>query len=204
MSRIFASRLALPLYLLLLLAIIQISPRILTSSIHWYAAYLVFALYIVGWTLPHNSYELFTKRNYVQNELDWLIDEVGEGVSKRDLVVDHKSTVWTLARKTAIRPYQFFENMKWVEHQMRTDFYDNIYFIERLEYQVQGNKIELQEVNYPKESLQLELLLERSFRPFSVVRISRVVAVRPSEVPDSFIHREGYTGHVADYTFNGL
>ncbi|MGB0408894.1 MAG: hypothetical protein ACPGIC_02755 [Opitutales bacterium] len=204
LDRIFASRLALPLYLLLVLSVVCMLPRLTLSAGHWRALFIIISMYILGWTLPHNSRELFTKRNYVQNELDWLVGTIGPELGPDDLVVDQKSTVWTLEKIAALRPYPFFQHLSDLEHRLNSGRYANIYFIERFEYELSDGSFSLQQVNYPESSLTLKTLAERSFRPFSLLRVSRVESIQPDRLPEGFPGSTPPRGHVADYTFNGL
>jgi len=204
LDRIQASRLSLPLYLMLLLALLSVGSFIFRRNKCGVFVLAAFAVYVVGWSLPHNSRELFSKRNYVANELQWLLEEVAPHIESRDLVIDHKSTPWTLYKKASLKPAYFFDEMSWVQTRFERGLYENIYFVERLEYELKDGHLALAEVNYPSGSVELELLVERSFRPFSTLRISRVRALHPDQITEDFKERGSPRGHVADYSYNGL
>lgn len=204
LDRIYVSRLALPFYLLLVLLTVTAVHLFFPSPRFRLCLIVLSGIYVLAWTLPHNSRELFSKRNYVQNELHWLTESMVPQSGQRDLVVDHKSTVWTLHDVTALRPYLFFENLEWVEARMVSGFYRHVYFIDRLEFVFEDGEFRLQEPNYPTATIEGELIAERSFRPFSLLRIYRVAKVLPDRIPADFLNKKDSSGHVADYTFNGL
>ena len=203
LDRIFASRLALPFYLVLCLAIVAAVGRVerRREAAALSLAALVFG--ILAWTLPANSSELFSRRNYVQNDMDWLIREFGPRVGPEDLVVDQRSTAWTLSDKTALRPYLLLENLEWVKARHESGFYREIYFIERRDFEIVDGRAVLRASALPPGVLELEPVLERSFRPFSVMKVSRVRALHPDRLPPDY-RAAGADGEVADYTFDGL
>lgn len=204
LDRIQASRLSLPFYLMLLLTLLSLGSWIFKKEKIGFFVLAAFAVYIVGWSLPHNARERFTERNYVANELQWLLEEVAPHIERSDLVIDHKSTPWTLYKKASLKPAYFFDEMNWVQARFERGLYKEIYFVERLEYEMKEGQLALAETNYPSESVELELLVERSFRPFSTMRISRVRALHPDRITEAFKERGGPSGHVADYSYNGL
>lgn len=204
LDRIFASRLALPLYVsfimapCLVLSIGNFSKRIKAILLS------LISVYILAWTLPANDRELFTERNYVQNEIDWLLDVIAPDVLENDLVIDQKSTAWTLIEKQTLRPRTAVEKVEWLSQQQTSSAFDNIYCIERLEYVLgKDGTLELEPSRLPQGVFQLQPLIQRSFRPFSILRIYRVNAIHPERLSDSFLDRTPH-GQRQDYDYNGL
>lgn len=203
LDKIFASRLALPLSISLILApsavigLGQFSRR--TCGI----LVFIISIYILGWTLPANSRELFTKRNYVQNELDWLMEAVAPDVLNKDLVIDEKSTPWALYEKQVLRPRVALENLEVLARRQARGAYENIYYIERVEYVYDDGALKLEPSRLPEGVLELRPLMQRSFRPFSVIRVNRVSGIDPDRLPEDFFNRPPH-GQRQDYDFDGL
>jgi len=203
LDRLFASRLSLPFYLLLVLVSGAVLGRV--AQARWARASLLAltALYILGWTLPMNSKAIFTLRNFVRHEIDWLTQGIGQTVGSNDLVIDHNSTPWTIERIASLRPKPVLQNLDWLQFRMEHGVFANVYLVERLNYRMRDGEVYLQKSSYPEGVLETELIAERSFRPFSLTRFYRVIDLHPERLPPDFLENLP-EGNVQDYTYTGL
>lgn len=204
LDRIFASRLSLPIYLAFILATISAIRLIQPFLVIQRFLILFTVLYLVGWSIPANARELFSKRNYVHNELDWLIHEVGPDIWERDLIVDEKSVAWALEEKQVLRPLVFLQEIETITERLASGDYENIYLVERMEIGVVNGEVSRAPSRYPEGVLEKDVLLRRSFRPFSVMQVSRVTAIHPDRMPGDFFENLEPFGQRQDYGYDGL
>lgn len=203
LDRIFGSRLSLPMQLGLIWAPCAVL-GIWESSRRGYRLLItVITVYILVWTLPANGRELFTQRNYVQNELNWLREVVAPDVLRNDLVIDQNSIGWTLHEKQALRPRAALKRIDWLAAQQESGAIENIYYVERMEYSVSEGELSLESSRLPQGVFDLQPLLQKSFRPFSKLRLYRVSEIHADSLPKGFLDRLPH-GKRQDYDYNGL
>lgn len=203
LDRLFASRLSLPFYLLLALAPGFAFRESFSRPITFRIVTGVTVLFLIGWTLPMNSKQVFTQRNFIKKDLDWLIGEVGTKVRRDDLVIDQYSTAWSIHKKTALKPLVAIQSLDWIDKRLSAGRLSNVYLVERLEYVIVDGKPQLQTSTYPEGIFDRSLLFERSFRPFSLVRVYRLDEIYPERLPDDWVENR-IGGNVQNYTYTGL
>lgn len=203
LDRLFASRLSLPFHLLLVWSFAVVVPRIAEARAAKVFLLTLSLIYIIGWTLPMNSKAVFTKRNYVVSELNWLEEALGPELDQADLVLDHYSTPWAIKEQTVLRPFLAMRSLPWIQSRMADGRFPAVYFVERLRYQLTEESVALQPSSVPEGVFDLELLHERGFRPFYVTRVYKVREVWPERLPDGF-NEKAPSGTIHDYTYIGL
>jgi len=203
LDRVFASRFALPFYLFGILAAVAVLGQLRLSRAWRAGLFGLVAVFLLGWTLPANQRELYTKRNYVHNELAWLTRDFGKTVGPNDLVIDYKSTAWTLAEKTALRPRLAYANLPWLRDRLEDGFYETIYLVERIEYRHGSDGPIPSPSHHPDGVLERTLLEARSFRPFSLMRLWRVEGINPGALPADFLESTA-PGYRQEYDYDGL
>lgn len=203
LDRLFASRLSLPFYLLLVLSPVWAFQQFFQNRAVFLASLGVVAVSCLGWTLPVSAKQVFTKRNFIRYELEWLIEDFAREIKRSDIVIDQFSTPWAIQRRTAIRPKVFVESLEWINSRLDSGRLSGLYLVERLEYSIRGGKPVLQESSFPEGIFDRTLVRERSFRPFTMVRVYRLSNLRPDRLdPDWADSLE--PGKAQAYTFTGL
>lgn len=177
LNRLFASRFALPSYLLMSSAIIIVLGAFTRSRRVWAGFSACTLIFIVGYTLPMNAKGVFTQRNYVANEIEWMQSIADDQFEARSLVIDLYTIPWTLRQTASLSPLQAFSNAVRLYDDFASGKYTSIYLIERNEYSIVENKVQRHESLYPVGVFAVELLAQRSFEPYKQTTIYKVTGI---------------------------
>lgn len=172
LDRPFVSRYALPFHWLLVGSVLLM---IKEANARWSAAwkYLLGAtvIYLIGFTLPTNAKSIFTVRNYAVAEQNWLEALSGTSLLNDSLIIDAYTINWSLRDWVALTPEHALSNAKLIQEQVETGKYVKAYYVERLAYE-NGSYIPVSPVgDRIAKVFRSKLVLERSFRPFTMMRI---------------------------------
>lgn len=128
-------------------------------------------LFILGYTLPTNAKAVFSKRNFAVNEQAWLETLSASELVAGSLVLDRFSVPWMLRDWAACSPSLVWTGPEgWLEARG-----SNVYYVERLAYR-DGSFRPLSEVGSRlRGQFDLQMVAERSFRPFTLRRVYRLV-----------------------------
>lgn len=181
LNRLFASRFALPSYLLLTSAIVIVLGAFTQSQKVWTGFAAGTLVFIIGYTLPMNAKGVFTQRNYVANEIEWMQSIADDQFEQRSLVIDVYTIPWTIRETASLSPLQAFSNAVRLYDDFVSGKYTSIYLIERNEYSIVENKVQRHDSLYPVGVFAVELLAQRSFEPYKQTSIYRVTGIdRPA------------------------
>lgn len=178
----FVSRYALPLHLLLIfstLVFMSYSLRWMQKLWHWAAVMLFIS--IVGFTIPSLAKSEYLERNFPIKEQQWLESYSESRLSISSLVIDTYTIPWSLRDWVALSPSQAEPNLEMIFTEVGLGVHSAVYYVERLSYAGDGVfrpiSPPLQELS---RELELQLIDEKSFRPFTLTRLHRVKGFSPN------------------------
>lgn len=137
----------------------------------WSASLMVSGLFVIAFTLPSNAREIFSKRNFAVREQEWFESLDGETLRRSALVLDRFTVPWALRAIEARHPEWATANAARIVQEVRRGKYPAVYFVERLHYTAEGFAPLLPQAVELHQIFEMDLLAERSFRPFSLTRI---------------------------------
>ncbi len=128
-------------------------------------------VFILADTLPANAKAIFSKRNFAINEQAWLEELSAREMAAGSLVLDRFTVPWMLRDWAATSPASVWAGPEgWLQAQG-----PNVYYVERLAYQ-DGRFRPLSEHGIRlRGQFDLERVAERSFRPFNLTRVYRLI-----------------------------
>ncbi len=177
LDRLFASRFALPAYLLLTISIV-VSLDLLTRRPRiWRMTGLAAFLFILAFTLPMNAKAVFTHRNFVAKEQAWLQAVSERHFQERCLVVDLYTVPWTTRETSAISPRQAYANAVRLSREMAADKYSAIYLVDRRSFTSNQAAVELKPSLLPTGVFDLQTIASQSFKPFQLTNVYQVEAI---------------------------
>lgn len=137
--------------------------------------------YIVGATIPNNSKALYQHGNYSTSEQQWL-EQISDSILKEDaLVIDRIEVPWALREWTTASPSYALARISSIAPAVANGRYPAIYLVERLVYSGDGEYVSFYEDERTiLQSFKTQLVAEKSFRPFTLTRISQFVSYLPA------------------------
>jgi len=168
----FVSRYALLTHVAAILAILALAEYVGARwKSCWSASLITAGLFVLAFTLPINAKEIFSRRNFAVREQQWF-ESLGEDALRHSaLVLDRFTLPWALRDVEARHPAWAVANAPRMVKEVRVGKYPAIYFVERLHYTGEGFSPSQPHSEQMHEIFEMELLAERSFRPFSLTRI---------------------------------
>jgi len=189
LDRPFVSRCALPFHWILVFSLIAVLGNV---SACWPKVWRVFngiaLLFILTFTLPMNAKAIFSKTNSRVNELNWLAAVSDATFKPRSLVVDRITVPWSLREWVAMEPQVALLNVQRITGEVVSKKYPEVLLVERMHYEDDEFVADAQAIVDLQKVFKMELIDERSSRPFELTRIYRLTGYRPNEY-DERIHR---------------
>ena len=173
----FVSRYALPFHLLLVFATLLVADHITRQRRElWSLAIFSVFVYILGFTLPTNAKAIFSKRNFAITEQQWLESLSEETLREKSLIIDRFTVPWSLRGWVAMPPELASQNAALITTEVAYGRYPAIYFVERLYYSEEATFRPLSKSSEQLSArFESELIAEKSFRPFTLTRVWRLV-----------------------------
>jgi hypothetical protein len=165
------------LHLLLIVVILLNLVYIKTRLPGVYRYFLMIAcLYIVGFTLPSASKTIYMSRSDQVLEQQWLESVSQHLLKQSSLVIDSNGVPWALREWTSVTPDLALTSMAQIARDVASGRFRAVYMIEHLVYTDAGEFIALGAEGEFLKNMDTLVVAERSFRPFTLTRVSRLVA----------------------------
>ncbi len=173
-------RLSLPAHLLLVMAIIWVWSRVPALRRSWWILAGLAGFQWLGWSVPAITRQEYNAENYAARTANWLQDFAQEqtAAGNRILVIDPAADVmWFLHDQSSLNPFTFAKRLdEFVFHFDRQTF-DGVYVVQRVIVDLaSGTRFVSVDQDYGS-AFTLDLVMERTFAPTYVIRVSRVQAV---------------------------
>jgi hypothetical protein len=129
-------------------------------------------------TLPKNAKAIFSNKNFIVREYNWLELLSENTIDSKSLVIDQFTASWALREWAVLEPHVALLSAERIAAEIQSGQYPAAYFVERMHYQDDAFV-----PNYPvfaelHETFVMELIEERSFRPFELTRLYRLAGYR--------------------------
>ena len=172
LDELISARFALPMYLLLVVAITAVAAKLSAGERHWRWLLGVTGVFILTVTIPMNAKGIFNKRNFVVRENDWLARQAAARMPPHSLVIDRYTLPWLLRRRAALSPAKAANSAGRLRDELAERKFAAMYLVRRSEVLPAGGN------GAPETDLdaffERERLAERSFRPFHKVTLYRL------------------------------
>lgn len=179
LDRLFASRFALPFYLLLTCNTVLCLRALECTKFVWNLVFGVTALFLCMVTFPMNAKGVFTHRNYVVKELEWMERIIKSEVQERALLVDHYGIYWALRDQSALSSRIVMISDERIASEVSEGKFSEIIVVDRRDLSIDESGVTLAPLNFESDHFDLELIAEASFKPFELTQIYRVTNVKP-------------------------
>ena len=176
LDRLFASRFALPMYLLMSYCVVIVAEHFHYKRAVWRCLVVGTILFLVGFTLPTNSKAIFTHRNFVAEEVQWVEQELSSRPKVGLLIISQYSLSWTLRNYSSLTAPVAIASADRLSQELENGKFTELYLVDELECDRSPDGDLLLQSQLPLEVFSLETIAERSFRPFYLTRISRIKA----------------------------
>jgi hypothetical protein len=141
---------------------------------------LLVAVAFLAMTAPNNSKAIYLHKSHKLAEQRWLERISTTSLQQDAFVIDRQTVPWALREWTAERPEYAMEHLGRITGEVARGRYPAIYLVERLIYKGGGKFQTLASAEAQiLESVTAEVVAEKSFRPFTLTRVSRLVAYHP-------------------------
>ncbi|MGZ0707872.1 hypothetical protein ACWPKO_06005 [Coraliomargarita sp. W4R53] len=136
--------------------------------------------YIIAFTIPNNSKALYQAGNYRTSEQQWLEQISDSNLRQHTLVIDRFGVPWALREWTSVTPDFALARLGGMIEGVANGRYPAIYIVERLVYSGEGAFVSIDDDESEiLNRFETTVVVEKSFRPFTLTRISQLVSLYP-------------------------
>lgn len=172
-----ASRLVLPLVGAMGIAICAIRPLML-STVHMGRLILtVFALWIAGYALPVMNQHRYSQNNIHTAIFQWAHEEIAHTGAKSPLIISYHERLWSVYGFQAMSLAEAALRLPQIELHRRIRTFDDVFVIQHMIDDFSTRQKTPLGGNRFVDGVELETVVERSFYPFNLIRISRIKAI---------------------------
>ncbi|HSI08235.1 MAG TPA: glycosyltransferase family 39 protein [Rariglobus sp.] len=171
-------RLSLPAHVLLIVCVAFVWAQLFKQRRAWDVLIFIAGAHIAFFAAPASARHVFTQENFAASVCNWVSDYISENVPGSAFSVDDLAGhVWFLHRKSNVNPERLSINWEGYARHFEGHSFSEYLVVQRiLVNQTTGERSVSLKDDFGG-GLELESLVERTFAPFYIVRISRVKAV---------------------------
>jgi hypothetical protein len=170
----FATRLGMPIHLILILAPVWLLVKEKLGDHIWNIVLCLSVFSIFAFAGPHSSQAVFTKKNYAEREFHWVRNRLANYSPQTFLVIDTRESYWVCMEWQSLQMKLAQTNREKVLESLRIGEYSEVFVVQRISIDpVKESSIILEPDQLP--GYKLEVIDEYASRPFSGTRLSRVV-----------------------------
>ncbi len=168
-----SARMSLVVYLLFIFPGIFIIGKVINKKRITVTVFMLTTLSIIAQTIPAlNNYA--PSDQYIRNQsINWKRDFLRNSINEKFLMIDDSSLLWTCYLKPSLTFARFKKVKAGLKFHMDADTFQNIYVYQELTRDIYGTLKPYPEYSLP-DTVELEIISERMFRPFNIGRISRI------------------------------
>jgi hypothetical protein len=171
-------RLSLPTHVLLLVAVVFVWTQLIRHPKAWQGLMTGALLHLMLFAIPASATHKFTQENFAAATCNWVSDFIRDHITGSALAIDgNAGQVWFLHRQGSINPERL--TIRWFGYARHFDersFGDYI-VVQRIMVDQETGQRSVSLKDDFGGGLDLEQLAEKTFAPFYVMRISRVVGI---------------------------
>jgi hypothetical protein len=182
LDSLFVSRYALPFHWLLVFALLAVLAHIAAKRpVVWRVVIALVLLFTLVSTLPKNAQAIFSNKNFIVREYNWLESLGADRLPPKSLVIDQYTAAWTLREWAALEPGVALLSAARIAREIQTGKYPAAYVVERMHYEGRDFVADDPRIAQLHQVFAMELVEARSFRPFELTRLYRLTGYRPQK-----------------------
>lgn len=171
-------RLSLPTHLLLVLALVFVWPRLVSSARRWGILAGAALAYLVAFTIPSNAMHRFTQENLAARATNWLGGHIRAFGDQSVFAVDRNSGLqWFLYGKASATAENILRRPEAFLYHFRNRSFARFVIVQRVTPVLGTGVRQLNLEDDLGDGVELQTIEERAFSPLYHVRLSRIVAV---------------------------
>jgi len=170
----FATRLGMPVHLILILAPIWLLISEKLPQRVWNISFVLAIGFYITVAAPHSSQAIFTKKNFAEREFRWAFKQLSTQEDRHYLVIDPRVTHWVVMQRQAIYTGAAKLNTDRILAELKTGIYREVFVIQRVFFDPVSGESQVTEADIIPE-FKLELIDQYSSQPFKGIRLSKVV-----------------------------
>ena len=170
----FATRLGMPVHLILILAPVWLLVKEKMKKVSWTIATVGSVLFIVTVSAPHSSKAIFTKKNFAEREFRWSYEQLASEPRADVLVVDSRVSHWVCMQRQGMHISHARSGRVSILELLSSGVFHEVFVIQRISF----DSTEMEFKVIPEDELPgfvLEPIAEFSSRPFHGVRLSKTI-----------------------------
>lgn len=174
----FVSRYALIFYWLLAVSAVFLVAHVSRQfKAIWNYAIFTCAFFVLAYTLPVNANPAFSRENFVVNEDEWL-GAIAEKLAPDALWVDRFLLTHAMRNQSSIGLNASLRSSDTILGVVDQGIYTEVLYVERLLLEGSDYVPESYQGKMMREAFEMETIKERSFRPYSLTRVCRILSSR--------------------------
>ncbi|WP_221029759.1 hypothetical protein [Actomonas aquatica] len=178
-------RLSLPTHLLLALTMVWVWSKVPGLTRRWWILLGLAAFQWLGWSVPAIARQEYNAENYAARTTNWLSDFAAQqtAAGRRILVIDPVADLmWFLHNQSALNPYTLAKRGEEFVFHFEQGTFDDVYVVQRVIVDLATGGRFISAVHDYGPALTLEPVMEQTFAPTYVIRVSRVTAVDAEQI----------------------
>lgn len=170
----FATRLGMPIHLILILAPVWLLVKEKMAQRFWTLSVTASLLFLITISAPHSSKAIFTKKNFAEREFRWAREYLLQQEDTDFLIIDSKVSHWASMQLQAMH-FNFAKvNKGLIQEYLDNGNYRNVFVIQRISFDPANETIETLGLDQLPD-FKLQMLDEFSSKPFQGIRLSRLI-----------------------------
>jgi len=174
-------RLSLPLHLLMALAVPVVVMQFDRTGRSWRWVLTALVLALAMRSIPVMARHAYTLTYNPGMEVDWRREFIAAHPERDFLVIDQDTVIWITHGVSATPVLQARLRSDVIRFNLQNRSFSAIYVYQRCEVDPATGEVVVKQDDQLGPAYTLELVAERRFAPLHLARLSRVVAVRPSD-----------------------
>jgi len=172
-------RLSLPLNLFMALSIVMATAQLPGQVRKWWVLGGLTLVGFFGYSLPTMARHDYSMDYYVGQETAWRREFIKAHPEKDYLVIDPNSIEWIIHQVSATPIMRAANEPDLIHFNWRNRVFGEIYVFQRLQIDAATGDLLMPDEYELGPAYELESVWERRFTPFTLSRISRVIAINP-------------------------
>lgn len=169
----FATRLGMPVHLILVLAPVWLLAKERMKPRYWTASIVASLLFLVTVSAPHSSKAVYTKKNFAEREFRWAYEMLSLENGRNFLVIDSRVSHWTSMQFQAMHVDLAKANRDLIHQYAKIGNYSDVFVVQRIVFDPAEESVAILEPDQLPE-FKLEVIDEFVSRPFEGIRLSRL------------------------------
>lgn len=175
-------RLSLPLNLLFVIAIVTVAAEFKGGVWRWRGLAVLTGAGMFAFSIPAMARHAYSLDYYVGREVEWRREFIAAHPEKDYLFIDNSCIIWVTHLVSGTTMERAIKQKGNIVFNFRNKIFSSIFVFQRYQIDPATGMASVQQDEDLGPDYQLETVWERRFTPFTISRISRVVAIHDGPV----------------------